>query len=384
MKLFCITPLLLFAVSAFAVEPVKWTPEAANLWYSKQPWYVGANYIPASAINTIEMWNAETFDPVVIDTELGWAQAIGMNAVRVGVHQIPWNKDPGACAKRMNTFLRIADKHKLKVMFVLFDSQWSPFPEPGIQQDVRQGVHNSAWVQNPGQSALVDEAHWSRYLQFVEDVIHEFITDKRVFAWDVWNEPDNMNEGSYRSAEPPNKPEIVARMLPQVFKYARAALASQPLTSSLWHGDWSSPDKLTAVEKIQLEESDVISFHNYDKPAEFEKRIQWLQRYNRPILCTGYLARERDSTFQGILPIAKKYNVAAFSGGFVAGKSQTYLPLDSWQHPYVDRQPAMWHQDIFRDNGSPYSQEEIDFIRQITGRGAAPQEKTKGGKKLAR
>src|SRR5215469_7079928 len=128
MKLFCITPLLFFAVSASAVEPVKWTPEAANLWYSKQPWYVGANYIPASAINTIEMWNTETFDPVVIDTELGWAQAIGMNAVRVGVHQIPWNKDPGACAKRMNTFLRIADKHKIRVMFVLFDSQWSPFP----------------------------------------------------------------------------------------------------------------------------------------------------------------------------------------------------------------------------------------------------------------
>lgn len=365
---------LLLCLSAFAVEPVKWTPEAANLWYSKQPWYVGVDYIPASAINQIEMWNADTFDPVVIDTELGWAQAIGMNAVRVFLHEIPWNKDPGACAKRMNTFLHIADKHKIKVIFVLFDSVWSPFPEPGIQRDVRAGVHNSGWVQDPGAAALVDEEHWTKYCQYVEDVIQQFITDKRVLAWDVWNEPDNMNDGSYRAAEPKNKADLVARMLPKVFKYARAALPSQPLTSGLWHGDWSSPDKLSPVEKVQLEESDIVTFHNYDSPAEFEKHVQWLQQYHRPILCTEYMARERDSTFQGILPIAKKYNVAAFSWGLVAGKTQTYLPWDSWQHPYVDRQPAIWHHDIFRDNGSPYSQEEIDFIRQITGRGAAPKE----------
>jgi hypothetical protein len=377
MKPLCVALCLLSVVPALAVEPVKWTAEAANLWYSKQPWYVGVNYIPASAINQVEMWNAETFDPVVIDTELGWAQAIGMNAVRVFLHEIPWLKDPAGCAKRINTFLRIADKHKIKVIFVLFDSVWSPFPEPGIQRDVRQGVHNSGWVQDPGAAALVDEQHWPRYLQYVEDVIHEFINDKRVLAWDLWNEPDNMNDGSYRASEPKNKLELVARMLPQVFKYARAALPSQPLTSALWQGDWSSPEKLTPVQKIQLEESDIITFHSYDNAAEFGKRIQWLQQYKRPILCTEFMARERDSTFQNILPIAKKYNVGAFSWGLVAGKTQTYLPWDSWQHPYTDRQPAIWHHDIFRDNGSPYSQEEIDFIRQITGRGFASKNKSK-------
>ncbi len=377
MKSLCLALCLALVQPVFAVEPVKWTPEAANLWYSKQPWYVGADYIPASAINQIEMWNPDTFDPVVIDTELGWAQAIGMNVIRVFLHEIPWNKDPTGCTKRINAFLRIADKHKIKVIFVLFDSVWSPFPEPGIQRDVRAGVHNSGWVQDPGAAALVDEAHWTRYLQYVEDVVHEFLSDKRVLAWDLWNEPDNMNKGSYGTAEPVNKAELVARLLPQVYKYARAALPSQPLTSGLWQGDWSSPDKLSAVEKIQLEESDIISFHNYQKPAEFEKRIQWLQQYHRPILCTEYMARELDSTFQGILPIAKKYNVAAISWGLVAGKTQTYLPWDSWQHPYVDRQPAIWHHDIFRDNGSPYSQEEIDFIRQITGRGFTAKAKGK-------
>ena len=213
------------------------------------------------------MWNAETFDPVVIDTELGWAQAIGMNAVRVFLHEIPWLKDPAGCAKRIGTFLRIADKHKIKVIFVLFDSVWSPFPEPGIQRDVRPGVHNSGWVQDPGAAALVDETHWSRYLQYVEDVIHEFLTDKRVLAWDLWNEPDNMNDGSYRSSEPANKAELVARCCRR-FSNTRARrclpAAHQRVCGA---AIGRAPISSRAVEKIQLEESDIISFHNYDKPA---------------------------------------------------------------------------------------------------------------------
>ncbi len=208
----------------------------------------------------------------------------------------------------------------------------------------------------------------------MEDVIHEFITvSKRVLAWDLWNEPDNMNDGSYRSSEPVNKVDLVTRMMPLVFKYARAALPSQPLTSGLWHGDWSSPDK-PPIEKDSKPRrvSDIIASTTTTKHPISEKRIQWLQQYHWPILCNQHMARERDSTFQSILPIAKKYNVAAFSWGLVAGKTQTYLPWDSWQHPYIDRSPAIWHHDIFRDNGSPYSQEEIDFIRQITGRGSTP------------
>ncbi|MGA7962303.1 MAG: hypothetical protein WCA33_11465, partial [Candidatus Acidiferrales bacterium] len=66
--------------------------------------------------------------------------------------------------------------------------------------------------------------------------------------------------------------------------------------------------------------------------------------------------------------IAKKYHVAAINWGLVEGKSQTYLPWDSWQHPYTDRQPAVWFHDIFRTGGTPYRQEEVDFIRAIIGK----------------
>lgn len=364
--------LLTFASFGLAVEPVRWTPEMANQWYSKQPWTVGVNYIPASASNQLEMWQNDTFDPAVIDTELGWCQSLGMNSVRVFIHDLPWLQDSSGLLKRMNQFLTIANKHKIRVIFVLFSSTFDPFPEPGIQHEIKAGVQNSAWVQSPGANLLMDERHWHDQLEYVEGVIHEFITDKRVLAWDLWNEPENRNEGTpYNRSEPKNKAEIVARFLPQVFKYARAALPQQPLTSGLWQGDWSSPDKLTPVQKIQIELSDVISFHSYGKPEEFEKRVQWLQQYHRPILCTEFLARELGSTFETILPIAKKYNVAAFSWGFVAGKTETFLPHSTWQQPISEGKPEVWHQDIFTDTGTPFSQKEVDFIREITGRGSA-------------
>ena len=152
-----------------------------------------------------------------------------------------------------------------------------------------------------------------------------------MLGWDVWNEPDNTNTSSYGSQEPKNKVDLVLALLPQVFAWAREAGVEQPLTSGVWKGDWSSDDKLSPMERIQLENSDVISFHNYDNGTEFEKRIQWLQRYHRPILCTEYMARGNGSTFEGSLPVAKKYKVAAINWGFVAGKTQTYLPWDSWQ-----------------------------------------------------
>jgi hypothetical protein len=79
------------------------------------------------------------------------------------------------------------------------------------------------------------------------------------------------------------------------------------------------------------------------------------------------MARSNGSTFQGILPIAKQHKVAAYNWGFTAGKTQTWLPWDSWQHPYTDRQPEVWFHDIFTSNGTPYLQEEADLIRSMTG-----------------
>jgi hypothetical protein len=279
-----------------------------------------------------------------------------------------WEQDAAGFRQRIDTFLKIAAKHKIRPIFVLFDSCWDPAPKLGKQRAPTPGVHNSGWVQSPGANALQDTAQYARLQAYVNGIVGAFANDKRILAWDIWNEPDNMNSGSYEKLESANKVVLVLALLPQAFEWARAAHPKQPLTSGVWKGDWSAPEKLTAMEKAQLDLSDVVSFHNYGPPEDFEQRVSWLESYNRPILCTEYMARGNKSTFQGILPIAKEHKVAAINWGLVAGRTQTNLPWDSWANPYVDREPTVWHHEIFRTDGTPYREEEIGFIRTVIGR----------------
>lgn len=359
--------LILLCAAAFVAQAqAKWTAQKANDWYKNQPFLVGANFNPASAINELEMWQAETFDPQRIDTELGWAEKIGMNTMRVYLHDLLWKQDSAGFTKRLDQFLTIAEKHKIKPIFVIFDSCWDPYPELGRQRAPRPGIHNSGWVQSPGALALSDPSQHARLETYVKGLVGALKNDRRILAWDIWNEPDNTNGSSYGSSEPINKVELVNKLLPQAFAWARSANPSQPLTSGVWKGDYSSDDKLDATQKIQLENSDIITFHNYDNGEEFEKRIKWLERYKRPILCTEYMARGNNSTFQNTLPVAKKYKVAAINWGLVAGKSQTFLPWDSWQNPYVGREPKIWFHEVFRIDGTPYMKEETDLIRSLT------------------
>src|SRR3954447_11201027 len=357
----------LLTLASAAPPAARWPEAKANEWYGRKPWLVGSNYIPATAINELEMWQAETFDPKTIDKELGWAEGLGMTTMRVFLHDLPWQQDAAGYRERINRFLDIAARHHIKPLLVLFDSCWDPYPKLGPQRNPRPGVHNSGWLQAPGAAALQDQAEYPRLKAYVTGVVTAFGKDPRVLGWDVWNEPDNTNTNSYGNLEPRNKVELVLALLPQAFEWSREAGAEQPLTSGVWKGDWSSDDKLSPMERVQLESSDVISFHNYDSGAEFEKRIKWLQRFHRPILCTEYMARGNGSTFQGSLPIAQKYKVAAINWGFVAGKTQTYLPWDSWQKPYVDREPSIWFHEIFKQDGTPYKQDEVDLIRKLTG-----------------
>jgi hypothetical protein len=356
----------------------RWSEQQARDWYSRQPWLVGSNYNPASAINQLEMWQADSFDPKRIDLELGWAEDIGMNTMRVFLHDLLWQQDAEGFKRRLDQFLTIAAKHKIKPMFVLFDSVWDPDAKLGKQRAPKPGVHNSGWVQSPNRTTLQDPSAYPHLESYVKGVVGAFARDQRILAWDVWNEPDNQNGGSYGELEPKNKVELVLALLPRAFAWAREAKAEQPLTSGVWKGDWSAPEKLTAMDRLQIDLSDVITFHNYDSPTEFEKRINWLVRYNRPIICTEYMARGNGSFFFGSMPVGKIHNVGMINWGFAQGKTQTHLPWDSWQHPYIDREPAIWFHEVFRNDGTPYMVEEVEFIRRMTGKTKA-QVKGAGG-----
>lgn len=366
-KLLLSCALVLMSASAEARDI--WTKDQANAWYGKQKWLVGSNYIPADAINQLEMWQEGSFNPAQIDKELGWAQELGMTTMRVFLHDALWQQDQAGFRKRIDAFLAIAARHGIKPLFVLFDSCWDPNYKLGPQHPPIPGVHNSGWVQGPGARALADPAQYPRLEAYVKGVVGAFAKDDRILGWDVWNEPDNNNGNSY----PDNSQarfDQVALLLPQVFAWARSADPTQPLTSGVWHHDhWEKLDGLNSVEKTQLTQSDVISFHDYSFPEVFEARAAALATYGRPILCTEFMARGAGSTFDTILPIGKKRNIGMINWGFVVGKTQTDLPWDSWQRPYTSRPPVVWHHEIFRADGTAYREREIAIIKRLS---AAP------------
>jgi len=350
-------------------QTAHWPEQKANAWYAQQPWLVGSNYVPKSAINQLEMWQAATFDPVEIDNELTWAEAMGMNTMRVFLHDLLWQQDATGFQKRIDQFLTITSRHHIRPLFVLFDSCWDPLPHLGLQHPPIPGVHNSGWVQSPGATALADDSQYPRLKEYVQGVVGVFATDDRILAWDVWNEPGADNAGSYAKEELKDKTARVTALLPQVFEWAREANPIQPLTSGVWAVD-TSPDgtNLGELQQIQLRESDIITFHNYSWPEYFKREVTWLKKYNRPVICTEYMARSVGSTFDTVLPIAKEERVGAINWGFVAGKTQTYLPWESWQHPYVLSQPPVWFHEVLHPNGIPYRQAEVDLIMQLTGK----------------
>ncbi len=373
-RIFLILALLLsFAVPASAQKKLKapgerWSKDKAAKWYKDEPWLVGCNYIPSTAINQLEMWQADSWDPKTIDRELGWAEDLGFTSVRVFLHNLPWHRDdPSKFIGCINEFLRIAEKHRIRVMFVLFDSCWHPEPKLGKQPAATPHLHNSGWVQAPGVAILKDPEKFKEMKDYVQGVLWSFRDDRRVLCWDLWNEPENNNASSYGKLDIPDKEKVVLPLVKQVFAWARAINPSQPLTAAPWIGDWSEEAKLGPLNRFLFDNSDIITFHRYENLPTTKKSVEALKRYDRPILCTEYMARPAGSTFEALLPYFQEQKVGAYCWGFVAGKTQTIYPWDSWQKKY-DAEPKLWFHDILRGNGKPYDDKEVKQIKKITGK----------------
>jgi hypothetical protein len=288
-----------------------------------------------------------------------------MNTMRVFLHDQLWTQDSTGFLRRMDEFLTIASRHEIRPMFVLFDSCWDPFPHTGPQRAPVPHLHNSGWVQSPGREILSDTARHDSLRPYVQGVIGRFANDRRVLAWDLFNEPDNINRPAYFALEPRNKGDLALALLRKELAWARAARPTQPITMAPWHGDWSEQG-LSAIDRFMFENSDVITFHSYDDLPTTRRKVETLRRYNRPLLATEYMARPTGSTFGITLPYFKQERVGAYNWGFVAGKSQTIYPWDSWTREYT-AEPGLWFHDIFRRDGSAYDQGEVMIIRALTG-----------------
>ncbi len=323
-----------------------WSADKANVWYAKQGWLAGADFLPSTAINQLELWQQASFDTATINKELGWAANIGMNVMRVYLHDLAWKADAKGLKKRMDKFLSIAAKHKIKILFCIFDDCWNPDPAIGKQPEPKPGVHNSGWVRSPGKSVHNNPAQWSYLKQYVTDILTRFKNDDRILMWDLYNEPAN---SSYGMGSLP--------LLKKVFEWAWAVRPSQPLTAGVWFMGFPE------VNAFQLNNSDVITFHNYDDTVSMKMAIDTLQKRGRPVICTEYMARRNNSKFETHLPILKRYNVGAINWGLVSGKSNTIFP---WGSKEGSPEPNPWFHDVFRKDGTPYDVKEVELIKQLT------------------
>jgi len=355
-----------------ATTAQRWSTEKAWDWYDKQPWYIGANFNPSSSINQLEFWQEDTFDPETIERELKWSEELGMNLHRVYLHNLLWEQDSIGFLNRLDNYLALAQKHKIKTIFVLLDDVWHPIPKLGVQPEPVPHVHNSGWVQSPGAEILGDTTRHNELEPYIKGVLGHFANDNRVLVWDVYNEPDNVaGQPGRKELEVENKHIYSLILLTKVMVWAREVNPSQPLTIGIWKGNiahWGTPDSLPALDSYMLMNSDIISFHAYDGEIEnVKKKITELQKYNRPLFCTEYLARGAGNTFEKVLPILKKDKIAAINWGFVAGKTNTIYPWKSWDSTFTS-EPKIWHHDILKQDGASYSEDEVDFLKEITGK----------------
>jgi hypothetical protein len=366
LPVFIILFMSIFNLSAAGYDltlPGRWSSEKARQWYNQQPWPVGCNFTPSTAINQLEMWQEDTFDPKTIDRELGWAADMGMNTIRVYLHDLLWQQDSAGFLKRIDQFLGIADKYDIKTILVLCDAVWNPHPKLGKQPDPKPHVHNSGWVQSPHIDILKDITKHNSLEPYFKGVIGRFKDDNRVLLWDLYNEPGNDGEQDGMTTQ--EKEAMCLILLEKMFIWSRQVSPSQPLTTGLWSKDWVGP-KATRLNQFILANSDIISFHIYDRIERTIERVGSLKPFGRPLLCTEYMIRNPGCGFADHLPYFKKNKIAAINWGLVAGKIQTQYPWSSWGKTFT-AEPKVWFHDVLRPDGTPYDQSEVDLIKSLTG-----------------
>jgi hypothetical protein len=346
----------------------RWTAERAHAWYDALPWLVGCNFTPSTAVNQLEMWQADTFDPETIDRELGWAQALGMNTMRVFLHDLAWEADADGFADRIDRYLAIASARGIRTLFVLFDDCWHNNPAIGPQPAPRPGVHNSGWVQSPSDGVIDHPETWGRLEAYVQGLLRRFGSDERVLAWDLYNEPTNLflvdqalppeqRKAAMTAAAQRRAARMPAhlRLFDLTFEWAHGAQPEQPLTAGAWIRDKSLNERMIAV-------SDVVSFHFYGDLAGMEERVASLRRHGRPMICTECIARTIGGRIDEQFEALKRERVGVYTWGLVNGKTQTHI---AWSPD--PSHAGVWFHDLLHADGTPYDPDEAACIRRLTG-----------------
>jgi hypothetical protein len=323
-----------------------WQPERIWRWYRDAGVIKGVNYVPRTAVNATEFWQAETVDTNSIDEELNWANQSGFNSVRVPLSYAVWEADSKGFKDRLKKFLDLAHEHHLTVVPVLFDDLNIAGRDPvlGKQADPVPGVHNSQWTPNPGRKAVEDLSTRGRLEKYVRDITGTFYRDKRILFWDLYNMPGSGGMG-----------EKSLSLLESSFRWAREADTRQPITAAVW-GDANDP---MSARLMAL--SDLITFQSFENATLVQMRLRACEAYRRPIVCSDWLKRQNGSTFVDVLPVLADKGVGWFSRGLVRGRTQLYLPDHRTEQDGTE--PKVWQQDVLWPDGKPYDRREIELVK---------------------
>ena len=129
-----------------------------------------------------------------------------------------------------------------------------------MQPGPKPGIHNSGWLRDPGDSIYINPDMITNLELYVKDILTTFGDDERIVLWDLYNEPGNSGYGNKSMP-----------LLEKVFTWGREVNPSQPLSSGVW--SWN----LEEISEYQLNNSDVITYHNYGSAENHQSMIDTLR-----------------------------------------------------------------------------------------------------------
>lgn len=349
----------------------RWTKEQAWEWYRAGKWVMGVNYVPSITVHGAEMWQADTHDEVMVSVrkELELMRDIGINGVRMGIPFHLWYHERDALLDRAEALYDEFASSGIGVMPVLFNDcvgfgkPADITPQFGRGWHAYEIGHHGGAKDNPftGERERVgwtywDEPEWRPVMEeFLLAVIGRFRSYPNVIAWDLWNEPGNSNRFG-----------MSIPYLKRAFALARSLDPIQPLTAGVWRypDDYGTADgaDVEPVQRLALDESDIITFHQYDDFDRVKRVVGKLKEEDRPMMCTEWLNRVQDNLIAEVLPYFHDEGIGSFSWGLVAGKSQHFLPWDElWQKRELPL--WRWQHDLFDVFHTPYDRAEIELMR---------------------
>lgn len=364
-----------------------WSKEKAWGWYNSAPWLRGCNFMGSDCANRVDQWQELGFEErfATADEELALAESIGFNSIRLILEFIVWDEDHDGFMERFDRYLSMAYKHGIRSMITFGNDCMTPKDEH--YRPLKLGKQTFDWGYHGGRKHsqhsilnqmgyhVLDESEIAeRHYIWVREIMEKYKNDPRIVVWDLYNEAGN----SHRD-------KVTIPHVKKFFEIAREVAPDQPITSCIWKG-LTHENVLPPVEQFILENSDIISYHNYSTYEDNIKIIKRLKQYGRPIMNTEWLGRVTNNNLHDLFPLFYLEKIACYNWGFVAGLYQTYEPWNgSWQRYDMGKGEHLdftkWFHDLFRPNHRPYDPKEIELIKRFTSLADRDHERQLEGRK---